>query len=85
MTAHIPRNLARLGAVLTVFAVSAAHAATTLLNVSYDVTREFYKDVNPAFAQRWKAETGEDLTIKQSHGGSSKQVRSVSTACRRTS
>ncbi|MGV3534177.1 MAG: sulfate ABC transporter substrate-binding protein, partial [Chthoniobacteraceae bacterium] len=62
---------------LTVFAVSAAEAATSLLNVSYDVTREFYKEVNPAFAVKWKAQTGEEITIKQSHGGSSKQVRSV--------
>ncbi|MEX8518336.1 MAG: sulfate ABC transporter substrate-binding protein [Leptothrix sp. (in: b-proteobacteria)] len=48
-----------------------------LLNVSYDVTREFYKDYNAAFAKHWKASTGEDLTLNQSHGGSSKQARSV--------
>jgi sulfate/thiosulfate transport system substrate-binding protein len=54
-----------------------AHADTTLLNVSYDVTREFYKDYNPAFAKYWKAKTGETVTINQSHGGSSKQARSV--------
>jgi sulfate transport system substrate-binding protein len=56
---------------------SAAHAATTLLNVSYDVTREFYKDYNPAFATYWQAKSGETVEIKQSHGGSSKQARSV--------
>jgi len=54
-----------------------AFAATTLLNVSYDVARELYKEINPAFQKSWKASTGEDLTINQSHGGSSKQARSV--------
>jgi len=54
-----------------------ASAAPTLLNASYDVTREFYKDVNAAFVQDWKTKTGETVTIQQSHGGSSKQVRSV--------
>jgi sulfate transport system substrate-binding protein len=54
-----------------------AWAQATLLNVSYDVTREFYKDYNPAFAAFWKAGTGETVTINQSHGGSSKQARSV--------
>ena len=56
----------------------AAHAADVeLLNVSYDVARELYKDVNPVFAAEWKQKTGETLVIKQSHGGSSKQARSV--------
>ena len=54
-----------------------AHADTTLLNVSYDVTREFYKDFNPAFSKFWKQKTGETITINQSHGGSSKQARAV--------
>jgi sulfate transport system substrate-binding protein len=49
----------------------------TLLNVSYDVTREFYKDYNVLFADHLKATTKEPLTVKQSHGGSSKQIRSV--------
>jgi sulfate transport system substrate-binding protein len=48
-----------------------------LLNVSYDVTRELFKDVNAAFAADWQARTGEPLTITQSHGGSSKQARAV--------
>jgi sulfate/thiosulfate transport system substrate-binding protein len=48
-----------------------------LLNVSYDPTRELYKDFNAAFVQHWKQQTGQDVTIKQSHGGSSKQARSV--------
>ncbi len=54
-----------------------AWADTTLLNVSYDPTREFYRDFNTAFADHWKAETGETVTIRQSHGGSGKQARSV--------
>jgi hypothetical protein len=49
----------------------------TLLNVSYDPTRELYVDYNAAFAKYWKAKAGQDVTIKQSHGGSGKQARSV--------
>src|ERR1700710_3089760 len=48
-----------------------------LLNVSYDVTRELFRDVNRAFAASWKARTGDDVVVNQSHGGSSKQARSV--------
>src|SRR5688572_24055332 len=59
------------------FASSAALAETTLLNVSYDPTREFYQAYNEAFAAHWKKETGEDLTIEASHGGSGKQARAV--------
>jgi len=56
----------------------AAHAADPeLLNVSYDVARELYKDINPAFVAEWKKTSGETVTIKQSHGGSSKQARAV--------
>jgi sulfate/thiosulfate transport system substrate-binding protein len=51
--------------------------AATLLNASYDVTREFYKDYNAAFIAHWKSKTGETIVVQQSHGGSSKQVRSV--------
>ena len=55
-----------------------AHAAgQTLLNVSYDVSREFYKEFNAAFAAHWKKTSGEDVTLNQSHGGSSRQARSV--------
>jgi len=50
---------------------------TTLLNVSYDPTRELYQEVNAAFAAQWKAKTGRALTIQQSHGGSGKQARAV--------
>jgi len=70
----------KLAAVLfgTVFAFStAALADTTLLNVSYDPTRELYRDFDTAFAAQWKKETGETLRINQSHGGSGKQSRSV--------
>lgn len=55
----------------------AAQAQTTLLNVSYDPTRELYKEFNEAFKKHWKEKTGEDVEIKQSHGGSGKQARAV--------
>jgi sulfate transport system substrate-binding protein len=51
--------------------------ADELLNVSYDPTREFYQEFNAAFAKQWQAQTGRKLTVKQSHGGSGKQARSV--------
>ncbi len=54
-----------------------AQAQTSLLNVSYDVARDFYKDYNPLFAAAWKTKTGEVLELKQSHAGSTKQVRAV--------
>jgi sulfate/thiosulfate-binding protein len=54
-----------------------AFAQTTLLNVSYDPTRELYKEFNAAFAAKWKTDTGEDVTIQSSHGGSGKQARAV--------
>jgi sulfate transport system substrate-binding protein len=52
-------------------------ADTTILNVSYDPTRELYRELNEAFAEHWKQETGEDVTIQQSHGGAGKQARAV--------
>ena len=52
-------------------------APVTLLNVSYDPTRELYVEYNAAFTKHWKAKTGQDVTIKQSHGGSGKQARSI--------
>jgi sulfate transport system substrate-binding protein len=62
-----------------VVAISGTALATevTITNVSYDVSREFYKSYNPVFVKLWKQKTGDDLTVNQSHGGSSKQVRSV--------
>ena len=59
-----------------VMAVTAL-AQGTILNVSYDVSRELYKDINPAFIAHWKAQTGETIAVNQSHGGSSKQAMSV--------
>jgi sulfate transport system substrate-binding protein len=56
---------------------AAQTAPVTLLNVSYDPTRELYSEFNAAFAKHWRAQTGQDVTIKQSHGGSGKQARSV--------
>ena len=56
---------------------SAADPEVTLLNVSYDPTRELYKDFNQAFAKHWKAKTGEAVSVRQSHGGSGKQARAV--------
>ena len=62
----------------TLFSGSLAQAAqVTLLNVSYDPTRELYVDYNAAFAKYWKGKTGQDVKINQSHGGSGKQARSV--------
>ncbi len=66
----------------TALLASASHAwaqpaPVTLLNVSYDPTRELYVDFNKAFAAHWKASTGQAVSIKQSHGGSGKQARSI--------
>ena len=58
-------------------AVPAAADPTDLLNVSYDPTRELYQDINGAFAKSWAAESKQQVTIKQSHGGSGKQARAV--------
>ncbi|MBI5918868.1 MAG: sulfate ABC transporter substrate-binding protein [Nitrosomonadales bacterium] len=62
---------------LAVTAQTGSAAEVTLLNVSYDVSREFYKNYNPVFAKYWKQKTGDDLSVNQSHGGSSKQARAV--------
>lgn len=64
-------------ALASIVAGPLARADTTLLNVSYDPTRELYEEYNQAFAKYWKGKTGEDITIKQSHGGSGKQARTV--------
>ena len=58
-------------------AISARAKEVKLLNVSYDPTREFYTEYNAAFAKYWKAKTGDDVTVQQSHGGSGKQAQSV--------
>ncbi|MDP4301222.1 sulfate ABC transporter substrate-binding protein [Leptothrix discophora] len=66
-----------LGASALTASVSALAKDITLLNVSYDPTRELYVDFNKAFAAHWKAKTGDNVIVKQSHGGSGKQARSV--------
>lgn len=74
------RSIAR-AALATAFALAAAATAgakeISLLNVSYDPTREFYAEYNKAFADHWKRETGNSVTIRLSHGGSGKQARAV--------
>jgi sulfate/thiosulfate transport system substrate-binding protein len=75
-------SIARRAAVATLLAASALVAVAqpkqvSLLNVSYDPTREFYVDFNKAFAAHWKAKTGQTVHVRQSHGGSGKQARSV--------
>jgi sulfate transport system substrate-binding protein len=80
---HAPTPEASMNRLITGLALSAlltgaAHAADlTLLNVSYDPTRELYVDINKAFAAKYKEESGKTLEVKQSHGGSGKQARSV--------
>src|ERR1700679_2790662 len=65
-------------ALIALIAAAPAPAKTIeLLNVSYDPTRELYVDYNAAFSRYWKAKTGDDVVIKQSHGGSGAQARSV--------
>ena len=66
-----------LGAGAMTLAPQAQARDFTLLNVSYDPTRELYQDFNKAFAAHWKAKTGDTVTVKASHGGSGKQARSV--------
>jgi len=73
----MPRKFLSLLAAASLFAAAQVSAETTLLNVSYDPTRELYQDFNAAFAKHWKAKTGEAVSIKQSHGGSGKQARAV--------
>jgi sulfate/thiosulfate transport system substrate-binding protein len=71
-------GLAALALATSLIAAPRVHAATaTLLNVSYDPTRELYDDYNKAFAAYWKKKTGNDVSVRQSHGGSGKQARTV--------
>ena len=75
---HTASRYLAAGVLILLFVLLAARAgATTILNVSYDPTREFYKEFNAAFAKHWKEKTGQDITVDQSHGGSSKQARAV--------
>jgi sulfate/thiosulfate-binding protein len=74
---HTLRNIAASLLLGSTLASSAIAADITLLNVSYDPTRELYQDYNAAFAKHWKAKTGDTVTVRQSHGGSGKQARAV--------
>lgn len=74
----MPTLFRRIAAVALLAAVPLTQAANiSLLNVSYDPTRELYQDYNKAFSQYWQAKTGDSVTIRASHGGSGKQARSV--------
>src|ERR671925_1552709 len=89
MTPAFPRSRAALAVALSALALAvlpacqgrsssgAADGRVTLLNVSYDPTRELYVEFNAAFARYWKAKTGQVVRVDQSHGGSGKQARSV--------
>jgi sulfate/thiosulfate-binding protein len=74
---NMPRALLTLALLVGCTAGRPGVQDTTLLNVSYDPTRELYNAVNAAFTAQWKARTGERVSIKQSHGGSGKQARSI--------
>ncbi|MEY8879257.1 MAG: sulfate ABC transporter substrate-binding protein [Leptothrix sp. (in: b-proteobacteria)] len=83
MTTNLPR-LARTALLAPIVALALGATAfgalardITLLNVSYDPTRELYQDYNKAFSKYWQGKTGDTVTVKQSHGGSGKQARSV--------
>lgn len=69
--------LAGLAGTVASLAFAGSAFAVELLNVSYDPTRELYQEYNAAFARHWKAENKEDITVRQSHGGSGKQARTV--------
>ena len=75
------KSLLAVALITAVFGAAAPSAAIAkdieILNVSYDPTRELYQDFNAAFAKYWKAKTGDNVTIKQSHGGAGKQARAV--------
>jgi sulfate transport system substrate-binding protein len=75
-----PRNFIKLLSAISLTGLSGmlnAQSPQTLLNVSYYPTREFYAEYNAAFMKQWKSQTGQEVNIKQSHGGSGKQARSV--------
>jgi len=71
------RTALAIGLAVGIAGATAAAGAAELLNVSYDPTRELYQAFNAAFVKHWKETTGEDVTVKQSHGGSGKQARAV--------
>jgi sulfate/thiosulfate transport system substrate-binding protein len=71
------RNRSVLFTVFSLLLAGEVQAQKTLLNVSYDPTRELYKEFNPVFSKRWQAKTGESISFKQAHGGSGAQARAV--------
>jgi sulfate/thiosulfate-binding protein len=77
MTRFFPVALVVAGILAAAVPAPAAAADVSLLNVSYDPTREFYQEFNAAFANAWKARTGDTVTVRTSHGGSGKQARAV--------
>src|SRR5436189_4304882 len=74
---RLSRRLFSLPLALALTFLTSSAKEITLLNVSYDPTRELYEEVNKAFAIEWQNKAGEKITIRQSHGGSGKQARSV--------
>jgi sulfate/thiosulfate transport system substrate-binding protein len=72
-----PLVAATLYAIGSIASASTAYAQTTLLNVSYDPTRELYRDINTMFVADWKQKTGDGIVIRMSHGGSGAQARAV--------
>ncbi|MBC7954144.1 MAG: sulfate ABC transporter substrate-binding protein [Rhodospirillaceae bacterium] len=78
MKTRVIAAFAALGLTLAPLAASAQDKGPSdILNVSYDIARELYAQINPAFQAQWKKETGQTIEVKQSHGGSSKQARSI--------
>src|SRR5262245_15921078 len=77
IASYLSRCALALGLTLAGWQLAHAQGTVSLLNVSYDPTRELYQEFNAAFAKYWKDKTGETVSIKQSHGGSSKQARSI--------
>lgn len=73
----VVRRLAGAFLLASTFTLSAGASAAELLNASYDVSRELFQQINPAFIEHWKQQTGEDVTINQSHAGSSKQAQAI--------
>ena len=77
VTRHLSRCALTLGLALAGSQLALAQSSVTLLNVSYDPTRELYVEFNAAFAKYWKGKTGQTVTIRQSHAGAAKQARAV--------
>ncbi|HSG23540.1 MAG TPA: sulfate ABC transporter substrate-binding protein [Azonexus sp.] len=77
MPSNLKKSLRHSVAALAFLTAGATFAQTTILNVSYDVSRELYKEINPAFSAAWKKQGGAVVTVNQSHGGSSKQAGAV--------